>query len=252
MRKEVVLFFVNLFQEDRSLLELIDSNYVFVNDRLAGLYGLPGVDGPELREVKLADRERGGVLGMAAVHALTSYPLRTSPVLRGRWILESLLGETIPPPPPDVPALDENGVNEQLTLRQQLEAHRAKAECAACHDKMDPLGFGLENFDSLGRWRETDRGQPVDAQGVLPSGETYVGPAGLKRALLARKHEILRHLARKMTGFALGRELTKLDNCVIDASMEALESRNYRAPVLVESIALSFPFRHRFYPRQES
>ncbi len=252
MKREVADYFNHLVREDRSLLELLDSNYTFANARLAGLYGLPGVTGDALQRVELADASRGGLLGMAAVHSLTSYPLRTSPVLRGRWILESLLGDKIPPPPPDVPALDEEAaVTHGLSLREQLEQHRLKAECAACHDKMDPLGFGLENFDNLGRWRTELSGQPLDTRGTLPTGESYDGVAGLKGVLLARKDKILRHLARKMTGFAFGRELNKFDNCVIDDAMKALEHNGFRASSLIETIATSYPFQHRFYPKPD-
>jgi hypothetical protein len=211
------------------------------------------VSGDELQFVTLADSRRGGLLGMAGVHALTSYPLRTSPVLRGRWVIESLLGEKIPPPPPEVPALDDKAAETHsgLSLRKQLEQHRLKAECAACHDKMDPLGFGLENFDVLGRWRDELHGERVDAKGTLPSGEAYEGPAGLKQVLLGRKEKIIRHLARKMTGFAFGRELNKFDNCVIDDAMTALANNDWRATVLVETIAMSYPFQHRFYPKHD-
>ncbi|MBX3747373.1 MAG: DUF1592 domain-containing protein [Verrucomicrobiae bacterium] len=253
MRGEVVAFVHHLFRENRSLLELIDSDYTLADERLARLYGLSGVAGEEMRPVALEGRERGGILGMAAIHALTSYPLRTSPVLRGRWVLESLLGDRVPPPPPDVPALDEPdeaGTTEAVSIRQQLEVHRVKAECAACHDKMDPLGFGLENFDVLGRWRETDRGLPVDARGTLPSGEEYDGPAGLREVLMARKDAILRHLARKLTGFAYGRDLNRFDQCVVDRAMDALAANEYRAATLVEAIAFSYPFRNRFYPKE--
>ncbi len=250
MKGEVTAFFNYLIQADRSLLELLDSNYTFANQRLANLYGLPDVTGNELRLVEVADARRGGLLGMAAVHAATSFPLRTSPVLRGRWVIEALLGEKIPPPPPDVPALNERAAETAgLSLRQQLEQHRLKAECASCHDKMDPLGFGLENYDVLGRWRDHLQGTPLDTKGTLPSGEVYEGPAGLKQVLLARKEKIIRHLARKMTGFAFGRELNKFDDCVIDEAMKALAQNNWRTTVLIETIAMSYPFQHRFYPK---
>jgi hypothetical protein len=253
MQREFVAFFNYLFRSDRSLLELIDSDYTFLNQKLAEIYGIEGVIGAEMQRVSLTDRNRGGVLGMPVVHALTSYPLRTSPVLRGRWILESLLGDKVNPPPPDVPALEEETIEvARLSLREQLELHRTQPDCAACHVKMDPLGFGLENFDVLGRWRETDRGQAIDTSGVLPSGESFEGPTGLKSVLMAKKDEVLRHLVRKMTGFAYGRELNKFDQCVVDRAMEALEVNDYRASVLVEQIATSFPFLHRFYPKQEN
>ena len=253
MKAEVSAAFNYVFREDRSLLELIDSDYTFVNERLAEIYGLEGVEGDELRKVSLADRNRGGVVGMAAVHALTSYPLRTSPVLRGRWVLESLLGEKVKPPPPDVPALEEESEKAKgLTLREQLELHRENPDCASCHDKMDPLGFGMENFDVLGKWREEERGLKIDSTGTLPSGKSFTGPAGLKSVLMERKEDVLKVLVRKMVGYAYGRELTKFDECVVDKTLEQLEKNGYRASILIEQIALSTPFRHRFYPKQET
>jgi hypothetical protein len=252
MKGEVTAFFNHLVSDDKSLLDLIDCRYTFVNQRLAELYGFKNVTGDKLRLVSTVDDTRGGIIGMAGIHTLTSFPTRTSPVLRGRWILDALLGDKIPPPPPDVPALNEEAAAKPggLSLRKQLEVHRSKAECASCHDKMDPLGFGLENFDALGRWRNQLNGEPVDAKGTLPSGEFYEGPAGLKRVLMARKDQIIRHLARKMTGFAYGRELNKFDDCVIDQAMKSLEQNDWRATVLIETIAMSYPFQHRFYPKQ--
>ncbi len=252
MKGEVAAYFNHLVRENRSLLELIDSQYTFANQRLAELYGMKGITGDELRPVPVADARRGGFLGMAGVHSLTSYPARTSPVLRGRWLLEALLGDKIPPPPPDVPTLNEGAAEKPggLSLRKQLEQHRIKAECAACHDKMDPLGFGLENYDVLGRWRDELHGEPVEARGTLPSGEVYEGPSGLKQILLARKEQIIRHLAHKMTGFAFGRGLNQFDNCVIDDAMKALAQNDWRTDVLIETIAMSYPFQHRFYAKQ--
>jgi len=251
MRQEVVSYFNYIIQSDRPLLDLIDSNYTFVNKSLAQLYGLTNAPRSGMQKVSLTDHNRGGITGMAAVHALTSFPQRTSPVLRGKWHMESLLGDKVKPPPPDVPALEQNGDAGALSLREQLEKHRIKTECANCHDKMDPLGFGLENFDVLGRWRDTDHERPIDAQGTLPSGQTFTGPAGLKSLLMERKDDIIKHLVRKMTGYAFGRELNQFDQCVVDRTMEALQKNDYRASMLVEQIATSFPFRHRFYPKQD-
>lgn len=251
MHQEVVAYFNYIFQQDRPLLELIDSGYTFVNARLAELYGIAPAAEKGMQRVNLTDRNRGGITGMAAVHALTSYPLRTSPVLRGKWLMESLLGDRVKPPPDDVPALEEEGEAANLSLREQLEQHRAKAECASCHDKIDPLGFGLENFDVLGRWRDSERGRPIDARGTLPSGQSFDGPAGLKTLLLERKDDIIKHLVRKMTGYAFGRELNQFDQCVVNRAMEILQKNDYRASVLIEQIAMSFPFRHRFYPKQD-
>lgn len=253
MRGEVVRFFNDLVRGDRSLLELIDSRHTFVDARLAMHYGWSfRSSGDGWERVTLPTRQRGGLVGMAAVHVMNSYPTRTSPVLRGRWVLESLLGEKVPPPPEGTPTLEEKDVETTpLSLRQQLEKHRTKAECAACHDRMDPLGFGLEPFDVLGRWREAERGIKIDAQGILPSGKRFEGPAGLREVLMERKDAVMKHLARKLAGFAFGRELNKYDDCVIDRAMEAMQHHGYKPSVLVETLVTSFPFRHRFYPKQE-
>jgi hypothetical protein len=247
MREEAAVFFHVLFAENRSLLELLDTNYTYANSRLARIYGIPGVEGEHLQRVQLADNRRGGVLGMSAILAATSQPLRTSPVLRGKWVLEQLLGDHVPPPPPGAGALPADDKPEEgLTLRQRLEAHRSNPDCAACHSRMDPLGFGLENFDPLGRWREDFAGQVVDSRGELPTGEVFTGPAELKQILLARKHDFARNLARKMLGYALGRTLTMYDDCVIDDCVETLNNNGYQARSLVETIVLSYPFRHRY------
>jgi hypothetical protein len=247
MQQEAAQFFQGLFAENRSLLELIAADYTYVNEALARIYGIEGVHGSELRRVQLADNRRGGVLGMSAVLAATSQPLRTSPVLRGKWVLEQLLGDEVPPPPPGAGVLpaDEKHIEGQ-TLRQQLEAHRQNPDCASCHSRMDPIGFGLENFDPIGRWRETSQGAPVDARGELPSGEAFNGPAELKQILLARKDDFTRNLARKMLGYALGRALTSYDYCVVDKAVETLRENGYAAQSLVETIVLSYPFLHRY------
>ncbi|MGZ8937814.1 MAG: DUF1592 domain-containing protein [Limisphaerales bacterium] len=250
MLDEVKLVFNYIVKSDSSLLQLIDADYTFANERLAKIYEIPNVTGAELRKVSLTDKNRGGITGMAAVHTLTSYPTRTSPVLRGKWVMEALLGERIKPPPPDTPPFEETQKKlANLSLRQQFEIHRSAPECASCHVMMDPLGFGMENFDVLGRYRVTDGPHPVDSTGKLPSGETFTGPTGLKKILMDRKDNVMKHLIRKMTGYAFGRELNKFDNCVVDKALEAMQKDNYRPSILVEHIALSFPFRHRFYPR---
>ena len=247
MRQEVVAFFNHLVRENRPLVELIDCDYGIVNQRLAALYGVAGVAGDAFRRVPFDDRARGGLLGMAAIHASTSFPLRTSPVLRGKWVLDVLLGERVPPPPPDVPPLqlDEAGVTA-ATLRQQLEEHRKNPDCASCHNRMDPLGFGLETFDVLGRRRDG-----VDASGKLPSGERFDGPEGLKRILLGRRDQIMRHLVRKLTGYALGRELNRFDECIIRDAMKALAETEWRPAAALETIAMARAFRFRYYPRSD-
>lgn len=247
MRAEASLVFNRVFREDRSLIELIDADYTYANDRLAAIYGLTGIEGPDMRVVDLTDASRGGVLGMAAVLTATSHPLRTSPVLRGKWVLEQLLGDNVPPPPPNAGTLPEDDHQaDGLTLRERMEVHRKNPDCASCHARMDPIGFGLESFDPIGRWRTEQVGQPIDATGILPSGETFDGPVELKQILLARKGEFLRNLSRKMLGYALGRSLTRYDQCVIDDCIESLKQNDYRASALVTEIVLSFPFRHRY------
>ncbi|MCC6491608.1 MAG: DUF1592 domain-containing protein [Pirellulales bacterium] len=247
MRAEAVGLFETVLREDRSLLELVDCDYAILNDRLAAHYGLPPLAGSELRKTPLEDRRRGGVLGLGAVLTTTSYPLRTSPVLRGKWILEELFGATVPPPPPDAGTLPEDDRNTAgLSLREQLEAHRKRPECAACHQRMDPLGFGLECFDAVGRWRHHWAGEPIDASGQLPSGQSFSGPVELKQVLLARKDEFVRHLSRKMLGYALGRGLSQFDDCIVDDTMEALQASDYRSSALIETIVLSYPFQHRY------
>jgi hypothetical protein len=247
MREEAALLFHSVVAENRSLLDLISADYTFANEALASIYGIEGIEGPELRRVQLADARRGGVLGMAGVLTATSHPLRTSPVLRGKWVLEQLLGERVPPPPPNVPSLPEDEAHlEGMTLRQRLEAHRANPECAACHQTMDPLGFGLENYDPIGRWRVDQGGLPIDAVGALPSGETFNGPQDLKAILLQRKDGFARNLSRKMLGYALGRSLTKFDECVVNDCVAVLQQQEYRPLGMITKIVLSHPFRYRY------
>lgn len=243
---EVRTFFDTLFRENRSLLEIVDCDYVFVNAKLAAHYGLPEVEGNELREVALADRRRGGVLGMGSTLAVTSYPTRTSPILRGKWVLENLLGITPPPPPPDVKEVSKNDeLKDGLTLRQRLEAHRSNESCASCHAKMDPLGFSLENYDGMGQWRDEDNGNPVDAAAVLPDGTEFSGPAGLKDVLIERQDLFLRHLVEKMLTYALGRPVDYYDECTVRDALARLVADEHRAQTLVLAIVESYPFRHK-------
>ena len=247
MRAEAILLFDSIIREDRSLLDLLDCKYTFVNQRLAAHYGLPAVQGSEMRRVDLPDSSRGGILGLAGILTATSFPLRTSPVLRGKWVLEEVLGSKMPPPPPDAGQLPPDDVQaDKMSFRQRLEVHRKKAECASCHQRMDPLGFGLENFDAIGRWRVKSLGEPVDAMGVLPSGEKFDGPGQLKAVLMKKKDEFLRNLAHKMLGYALGRELNKFDGCVVKDSMKAMAEGKYHSSILVEQIVLSYPFQFRY------
>lgn len=248
MREEAILTVANIFRENEPLTRLVDAHYIYANARLAAYYGLDIEDEADWQRVELPNRQRGGVMTMASVLTSASYPHRTSPVLRGRWILEEVLGSRVPPPPPNVPTLEESHEEgKNLTLRERLEIHRQKAECASCHNRMDPLGFGLENFDGIGRWRESDNGQPIDSAGKLPSGDKFSGPEELKAVILKRSGEFQKHFVRKLLGFAYGRELNKFDNCVVDNCLKKLKENDLRAAVLIEEIALSFPFQHRYF-----
>jgi len=247
LREEAIQFVSNVFREDQSLLDLIDSKYIYVNGNLAQHYGLELPQDAPWQRLQTENARRGGVITLGAALMTSSYPRRTSPVLRGRWVLEEVLGGRVPPPPPNVPALQESANEKVTTLRERLEIHRKNPDCAACHHRMDPLGFGLENFDGLGRWRETDHELAIDSSGQLPSGETFRGPEELKQILLRRSGEFERHLVKKMLGFALGRELNKFDDCVINDCLDRLNAEGHRASVVIETIALSFPFQHRYF-----
>ncbi len=253
MREEAIRTIADVFQNNRPLTDLINSDHVIVNRRLAKLYGMPEV-APEKADstdtwqrIAVTDRNRGGIVTLGATLVSTSYPRRTSPVLRGRWILEDVLGSKVPPPPPNVPALEEHVADKPMSLRERLELHRKNAECASCHNRMDPLGFGLENFDVLARWRSEDQGVAIDASGVLPSGEKFAGPIELKQTIMKRAGEFERHFVRKLLGFALGRELNKFDDCVIDECVKKLASNEHRSRVIIETIATSYPFQHRYF-----
>ena len=239
-------FFAGLVRENRSLLELLDSDYAWVNADLARHYGIPGVNGSTFIRVSLSDRRRGGVTGMAAVLTQTSYPQRTSPVLRGKWLLEEVFGTPPPPPPPLVATLSPNDEkSEGLTFRQRLEKHRKDPNCAACHARLDPLGFALENFDPIGRWRTQVSGEWVDASGELPGGVVIVGPEALKQVLLERKQLFVRHLTEKMLAYALGRGVEYYDSPAVKQIAEAVASDGHRAPRLILEIVRSAPFRLR-------
>ena len=247
MKYEPIFFMEELLADNRSLLNLIDSDFTYVNRRLARHYGIKGEFREQPKRVELQDdSHRGGLLGMSAVLAVSSYPHRTSPVLRGKWILSNLLGTPPAPPPPDVGTLDESSEPEKPTsLRQRLELHRANSTCAACHASMDPLGFGLENFDALGRWRTEVDSIQIDASGKLVGGEAFVGPEELKQRLMEQKDQIIRNLTAKMLGYALARGLTNEDACVVQEICDKLAADGYRAQTLVIEIVKSIPFRYK-------
>jgi hypothetical protein len=246
MADEPVEFFHGLFRENRPLIDCLDSDYTFANERLAKHYGIGGVTGRDFRKVALPDRVRGGVMTMAGVLTLTSYPRRTSPVLRGKWVMEEVLGTPPPPPPAMVKTLSTSErLQNGLTFRQQLEQHRADAQCAGCHARMDPLGFGLENFDAIGGWRTVVSDKPVDASGQLPGGKAFTGAAELKGLLLERKDDFTRNITEKMLAYALGRGLETSDWFVVRQMARDVAKDGYRAQRLVLEIVKSFPFQYR-------
>ena len=247
MKYEPVFLFHEILTENRSLLDLLKADYTYVNRRLARHYRIKGEFREQPKRVQLTDENRrGGLLSMAAVLAVSSYPHRTSPVLRGKWILETILGDPPPPPPSNVPELEEsaNSVSSE-SLRQRLELHRQDVACAQCHDRIDPLGFGLENYGVLGRWRDKYEGHTVDARGALPDGTTFSGPAELKLALLGRKDQFVRHLTKKMLGYALGRGLTYYDYCAVNSIVDKLRANDYKSHHLLFGIIQSVPFRFK-------
>jgi mono/diheme cytochrome c family protein len=245
MVTETELYFEHIAKEDRSVLEFLDSDWTFVNKRLAEHYGIEGVSSAYFQKVRLPNRARGGVIMQASVLTLTSNPTRTSPVKRGKWLLENILGTPPPPPPPNVPDLDEQQALLKGSLRQQMEQHRTNSLCASCHQKMDPLGFGLENFDGIGGWRTMDGTYDIDASGELPGGERFDGPAQLRRVLLAKADLFRRNIAEKMLTFALGRGLEHYDKCAIDEIAHYLTANNDRFSALVIGIVKSDPFQNR-------
>lgn len=247
-QKEGELFFAHLIEQDRSVLDLIGADYTFVNDRLARHYGIEGVKGNYFRKVTVNTAERGGILSQGGILTVTSYPTRTSPVLRGKWVLENVLGSPPPPPPPDVPDLADHAASSPKDLRAALEKHRASAACASCHSRLDPLGFALENYDGIGRFRKNEAGATIDASGALPNGRQVEGPAGLKQVLLSRKDEFVDCLAEKMLIYALGRGLEATDQAVVRQVRRATAGGDYRFSALVEAVVNSVPFQMRRNP----
>jgi hypothetical protein len=244
MLAESNLFLGSLVRDDQSLLQMLDSDYTYLNEELARHYGIPGVLGRQMRRVELQDRNRGGVIGMGSVLTATSLPVRTSPVLRGKWLLEEVLGEKVPPPPANAGDLPEpSKETASMTLRQRFELHRQAPQCASCHNRLDPLGYGLENFDAIGRWRDQDNGRPVDSAGVLTTGEHFSGPRELKSILLKRKEAFAEVLARKALAFALGRSLRYYDEPVTNKIAHALIVSDWRPSSLLLAVAESYPFQ---------
>ncbi len=246
MRRETELFFESIVREDRSILDFLSGNFTFLNEQLARFYKIPGIQGPEFRKVALTgDTPRGGILTQASVLTVSSYATRTSPVLRGKWILDNLLNAPPPPAPPDVPNLDESKVASSASLRLQLEEHRKNVTCASCHARMDPLGFGLENFDAIGAWRVQDGKQPIDSSGTLPDGRSFKGAAELKVILKDDRKAFAECLTEKLLTYALGRGLERYDTPTVKKISTSLATSNYRFSSLVLEIVNSMPFQMR-------
>jgi hypothetical protein len=243
---EMELFLRDQLTADRSIVELLTANYTFVNDQLASHYGIPGVYGSHFRRVALADENRWGLLGKASVLAVTSYPNRTSPTIRGKWLLENILAAPVPPPPPNVNTnLDEARTAKPSSVREMLERHRASPVCASCHARMDPIGFSLENFDALGRWRSTDGESAIDATGVLLDGTTVDGPTALRRALVAQKELFVRAVVSRLLTYAVGREMEYSDAPAIRAIVRAAAASDYRWSSTIVAVVKSAPFQMR-------
>ena len=248
-RRETELLFTSILREDRSTLDLLAADYTYVNERLAQHYEIPNVRGSHFRRVALNDSRRGGLLGHGSILTVTSYANRTSPVNRGKWVLENILGTPPPPPPPDVPALETAEGGEALSMREAMAQHRANPVCASCHRVMDPLGLSLENFDAIGRWRDnSDTKQVIDSSGELPDGTTFSGPAGLKEALLAHPDRFVTTVAEKIMIYALGRGVEYYDAPAVRAVVREASNDNYRLSALVKGVAMSKPFRMRRSP----
>jgi hypothetical protein len=246
MRQETELFVASIVREDRSVLDFIKADYTYLNKRLAKHYGIPNVYGSHFRRVALDEgSRRGGLLRQGSILTVTSYATRTSPVIRGQWVLKNLVGSPPPPPPANVPPLKDNTVSSMLSVRKRLEQHRANAVCASCHQAIDPVGFALENFDAVGRWRDSEDGQLVDASGGFIDGSELVGTSGLEQALLNRPELFVRTLTEKLMTFALGRGLEYYDAPAVRKIVASAKEKDYRFSQVVIGIVQSTPFRMR-------
>jgi hypothetical protein len=245
MKKETDFFFEHIIRNDCSILDFLGANYTFLNQRLAEFYGIPGVKGHEFRKVDLTGTRRGGVWTQASVLTVSSYANRTSPVLRGKWILENLLNAPPPAPPAEVPGLDEQALGKTVSLRAQLEKHRANATCASCHARMDPLGLALEHFDAIGAWRERDGSFPIDTAGTLPDGKSFKDHDGLRAILKGDPGAFAECLTEKMLIYALGRGLERGDRKTVHKIAERVAQEDYRFSSLILAIVQSEPFQTR-------
>lgn len=245
MRTETRMFFEAVMRDNRSISDFIDGKYTFLNEALAKHYGIADVTGADFRRVELSTAQRSGVLTQASVLTVSSYPSRTSPVLRGKYVLENMLGAAPPPPPADVPALDEAAVGNKGSLRQMFEQHRSNPVCASCHSRMDVLGFGLENYDGIGKWRTEDGKFPVDASGTFPNGKTFVTPAEMKALLASELPEFAHCLTGKMLTYALGRGVERYDRRAVQDIERQLTASGYKFQTLITAIVHSVPFQQR-------
>jgi len=245
-RQETELFFDSVLREDRSVLDLLKTDYTYLNERLAKHYGIPNVYGSRFRRVALdKDSKRGGLLRQGSILTVTSYATRTSPVIRGKWILESIIGTPPPPPLPNVPALKDNTVSATLSVRERLAEHRANAVCASCHDLMDPVGFALENFDAVGRWRTVEEGKPIDAKGGLPDGNTFDSVSGLEQGLLNRPELFVGTLSEKLLTYALGRGIEQHDAPAVRKIVRDARTHEFRFSSVILGVVNSTPFKMR-------
>ena len=245
-RTETELLIEYVLKQDKSVLELLDADYTFLNERLAKHYGISGVYGSHFRRVTLeSDRTRGGILRHGSILAVTSYATRTSPVIRGKWVLDNVFGAPPEPPPPDVPTLDENIVSASLPIKERLAQHQSRPECASCHKTIDPIGFALENFDAVGRWRDFEEGAPVYVSGSLPDGSRFDGVGGLEAALLRRPELFAQTLTEKLLTFALGRGVAYYDAPAVRKILRDAEGDGYRFSSLILGIVESAPFQMR-------
>jgi hypothetical protein len=252
METETELFFENLVKEDRSIIDLLTADYTFVNEKLASHYGIGNVKGKDFRKVSLAGTKRAGILTQGSILAVTAFPTRTSPVKRGKFILTNVLGMEIPPPPPDVPTLSENPKDtSRASLRERLEEHRKNPNCSVCHITMDNIGFSLENYDSIGRYRDKDGNFPIDSLGKMPDGTQLAGAEGLRKFVVSRQSEFATVLTKKLLTYALGRGLEYYDDCSVKDIELAIRKDGYKFSSLVLAIVKSEPFQKRRMLRPE-
>jgi hypothetical protein len=245
MRRETSLFVDAVIREDRSVLDFVDAPFTFLNGPLARHYGISGVSGEEFQRVRLDGVQRGGLLTQGAILTVSSYPTRTSPPVRGKWVLENLLGAAPPPPPPNVPVLDDSKLGVTASMRERLEQHRKDPSCSPCHNMMDPIGLGLENYDAVGVWRTNDGNIAINPAGTMPDGRSFKGPQDLKQLLRSQSGAFTRHLTENLLTFALGRGIERYDEPVVAHISERVAANGYRFSTLVMEIVNSEPFQLR-------